>query len=117
MRCDLHGLAPHLGKLILESLLIGGCRLADLLKLLLKVGNPLFLLRRMLQQAGPALGPLCQRLLQSNQIVNNISTANNQVTVTHRGKLTVSALLMVTMLVRKACMSSLSSNQSSCQGV
>jgi hypothetical protein len=26
-------------------------------------------------------------------------------------------LLMVTMLVRKACMSSLSSNQSSCQGV
>jgi hypothetical protein len=32
-------------------------------------------------------------------------------------QLTVSALLMVTMLVRKACMSSLSSNQCSSQGV
>jgi hypothetical protein len=59
MCCGLHGLAPLLSKLILESLLIGGCRLADLLKLLLKVDNPLFLLRCMLQQVGPALGPFC----------------------------------------------------------
>jgi hypothetical protein len=39
------------------------------------------------------------------------------VTATRHGQLTVNALLMVTMLVRKACMSSLSSNQSSCQEV
>jgi predicted class III extradiol MEMO1 family dioxygenase len=36
---------------------------------------------------------------------------------TCHGQLTISALLMVTMLVRKACMSLLSSNQSSYQGV
>jgi hypothetical protein len=48
-----------LGKLVLELLLIGGRRLADLLELLLKVNNPLFLLRCMLQQVGLALGPLC----------------------------------------------------------
>jgi hypothetical protein len=89
----------------------------DFLELSLKVNNPLFLLCRMLQQVGPALGPLCWRLLQSNQVVNIFSIENNQVTATHRGQLTVSALLMVTMLVCKACMSSLSSNQSSCQGV
>jgi hypothetical protein len=41
-------------------------------------------------------------------IVNIISNMNNQVTATCRGQLTVSALLMVTMLVCKACMSSLS---------
>jgi hypothetical protein len=36
---------------------------------------------------------------------------------TRRKQLTVSALLMVTMLVRKACIYSLSSKMSSCQGV
>jgi hypothetical protein len=36
---------------------------------------------------------------------------------TCRGQLAVSVLLMVTMQVRNACMSSLSSNQSSYQGV
>jgi hypothetical protein len=41
-------------------------------------------------------------------IVNIISNMNNQVTATCRGQLTVSALLMVTMLVCKACMFSLS---------
>jgi hypothetical protein len=50
---------PLLGKLILELLLIGGRHLTDLLELSLKVDNPLFLLLRMLQQVGPALGPLC----------------------------------------------------------
>jgi hypothetical protein len=41
----------------------------------------------------------------------------NQVITTHRRQLTVNMVLIVTMLVRKACMSSLSSNKSSCQGV
>jgi hypothetical protein len=31
----------------------------DLLELLLKVSNPLFPLRRVLQQVGPAFGPFC----------------------------------------------------------
>jgi hypothetical protein len=48
LRSGLHGLAPLLGELILEPLLIGGRRLTDLLELSLKVDNPLFLLLRML---------------------------------------------------------------------
>jgi hypothetical protein len=60
LRSGLHGLAPLLGELILEPLLIGGYRLTDLLELSLKIYNPLFLLLCMLQQVGPALGPLCQ---------------------------------------------------------
>jgi hypothetical protein len=48
-----------LGELILKLLLIDGRRLTDLLELSLKVDNPLFLLLCMLQQVGPALGPLC----------------------------------------------------------
>jgi hypothetical protein len=59
LRSGLHGLAPLLGELILELLFLGGSSLADLPKLSLKVDNPLFLLRRMLQQVGSALGPLC----------------------------------------------------------
>jgi hypothetical protein len=74
----------------------------------------LLLLRRILQQFSPALGPFCQGLLQHNKVVSSISTRHHQV---HRGQLTVSAFLMVTMLVRKACISSLSSKMSSCQGV
>jgi hypothetical protein len=59
LRSGIHGLAPLLGKLVLEPLLIGGCHLTDLLELSFKVDNPLFLLLGMLQQVGPALGPLC----------------------------------------------------------
>jgi hypothetical protein len=59
LRSGLHGLAPLLSERILEPLLIGGCRLTNLLELSLKVGNPLFLLLGMPQQVGPALGPLC----------------------------------------------------------
>jgi hypothetical protein len=60
LRSSLHGLALLLGKLVLEPLLLSGYRLMDLLELLLKVDNPLLLLRRILQQVGPAFGPLCQ---------------------------------------------------------
>jgi hypothetical protein len=42
---------------------------------------------------------------------------NNQTVIVHHKQLTMSVLLMVTMLVCKSRMSSLSSNQSSCQGV
>jgi hypothetical protein len=59
LRSGLHGLAPLLGELVLEPLLIGGRRLTDLLELSLEVDNPLFLLLSMLQQVSPALGPLC----------------------------------------------------------
>jgi hypothetical protein len=59
LRSGLHGLAPLLGELVLEPFLIGGRRLMDLLELSLEVDNPLFLLLSMLQQVGPALGPLC----------------------------------------------------------
>jgi hypothetical protein len=58
--CDgLHGLALLLGELVLEPFLFGGCRLTNLLELSLKVDNPLLLLRCILQQVGPAFGPLC----------------------------------------------------------
>jgi hypothetical protein len=59
LRSGLHGLAPLLSELILELLFLGGSSLANLLELSLKVDNPLLLLRRMLQQVGPAFGPLC----------------------------------------------------------
>jgi hypothetical protein len=59
LHSGLQGLAPLLGELILELLLISGRRLTDLFELPLKVDNPLFLLRCILQQVGPALGPLC----------------------------------------------------------
>jgi hypothetical protein len=59
LRGGLHGLALLLGELVLELLHFGGCRLADLLELSLKVDNPLLFLRRILQQVGPAFGPLC----------------------------------------------------------
>jgi hypothetical protein len=59
LRGSLHGLALLLDKLILELLLLDGCRLADLLELLLKVDNLLFFICPILQQVGPAFGPLC----------------------------------------------------------
>jgi hypothetical protein len=59
MRDSLYGLALLLGELVLEPLLLGGCLLADLLELSLKVDNPLLPLRRILQQVGPTFGPLC----------------------------------------------------------
>jgi hypothetical protein len=117
LRSSLHGLAPLLGELFLKLLLISGRCLADLLELSLKVDNPLFLRRRIPQQVSPTLGPFRQLLPQHDKIVSNTSITYNQTTTTRRKMPTVSALLMVTMLVRKSCMSSLSSNQSSCQGV
>jgi hypothetical protein len=56
---SLYGLALLLGELVLEPRLFGSCRLTDLLELLLKVDNPLFFLRRVPQQVGPALGLFC----------------------------------------------------------
>jgi hypothetical protein len=46
---------PLLGKLILEPFLLSRRRLTNLLELSLKVDDPLLLLRRILQQVGPAL--------------------------------------------------------------
>jgi hypothetical protein len=114
LHSSLHSLAPLLGELFLELLLIGGRRPADLLVLSLKIDNPLLLHHRIPQQVGPTLGPLCQRLPQHDKIVSNTSITYNQTTTTRRKTPTVSVLMMVTMLVRKAYMSSLSSNQSSC---
>jgi hypothetical protein len=117
LRSSLHVLALLLSELVLEPFLLGGCRLTDLLEFSLKVDNPLLLLSRILQRVGAAFGPLCQRLSQYNKVVSTISTMQNQVITTRRRQLTFSAVLIVTMLVCKACMFSLSSNQSSCQGV
>jgi hypothetical protein len=117
LHSSLHGFALLLGDLVLELLLIGGRRLADLLDLSLKVDNSLLLHRRILQQVGPALGPLCQRLPQHGKIVSNTSITYDQATTTRRNTLTVSTLLILMMMVCTACISSLSSNQSSCQGV
>jgi hypothetical protein len=117
LRSSLHGLALLLGELVLEPFLLRGCRLTDLLDLSLKVDDPRLLLRRILQQVGLPFGPFCQRLSHYNKAVNIISIMHSQVTTMCCGKLTVNTVLMVTMLVCKACMSSLSSNQSSCQGV
>jgi hypothetical protein len=47
-----------LSELILEPLLLGGCRLADLLELSLKADNPPLFLYLILQQVGPTFGPL-----------------------------------------------------------
>jgi hypothetical protein len=54
-----HSLALLLGELVLEPYFLKANRLADLLEPLLKVDNPLLLLRRILLQVGPAFGPLC----------------------------------------------------------
>jgi hypothetical protein len=59
LRSSLYGLALLLDELVLEPLLLGSRCLMDLLELLLKVDDPLFLLRRVLQQVGPALGSFC----------------------------------------------------------
>jgi hypothetical protein len=59
LRSSLYDLELLLGELILEPLLLGSRRLTDLLELLLKVDNPLFLLCRVLQKVGPALGLFC----------------------------------------------------------
>jgi hypothetical protein len=56
---SLHDLELLFGELILEPFLLSGSRLADLLELPFKVDNPLLLLRRILQQVGPAFGPIC----------------------------------------------------------
>jgi hypothetical protein len=88
----------------------------DLLELLLKVSDPLLLRRRVLQQVSPAFGLFCQGLPQHNKLVSDTST-NTSSEKYIVSKPTISAWLMVTMLVRKVCISSLSSKISSCQGV
>jgi hypothetical protein len=60
LRSSLHGLAHLLSELIHEPFLLSGHRLMDLLELSLKVDNPLLLLRRILQQVGPAFALFCQ---------------------------------------------------------
>jgi hypothetical protein len=55
LRSGLHGLAPLLGELVLEPFLLSRHRLTNLLEISLKVDNPLLLLRRILQQVGPAV--------------------------------------------------------------
>jgi hypothetical protein len=80
LRSSLHGLALLRGELVLEPFLLGGRRLTYLVKLSLKVDNPLLLLRCIFQQVGPAFGPLCQRLSQYNKVISTISTMHNQVT-------------------------------------
>jgi hypothetical protein len=116
LRSSLHGLALLLGELVLEPFLFGDRHLTDLLELSLRVEDLLLLVRCNFQQVGPALGPLCQGLSQYNKVVSSISTRHLQ-EKTHRRQLTISAVLMVTMLVRKACISSLSSKISSFHGV
>jgi hypothetical protein len=59
LRSSLHGLALLFGELILELLFLDGSSLADLLEVSLMVDNKLLFLRRILQQVGPAFGPLC----------------------------------------------------------
>jgi hypothetical protein len=59
LRSSLHGLALLFGELILELLFLEGSSLADLLEVSLMVDNKLLFLRRILQQVGPAFGPLC----------------------------------------------------------
>jgi hypothetical protein len=49
LRSSLHGLVLLLSELALEPLIFGSRCLTDMLELLLKVSNPLFLLRRVLQ--------------------------------------------------------------------
>jgi hypothetical protein len=116
LRSGLHGLAPLLGEIVLEPFFLSR-RLTELLELSLKVDDPLLLLRCILQQVGPALGTFRLGLSHNNKVVSHISSTRHQKIVTRRSQLTVSAVLMVIMLVRKACISLLSSNQPSCQGV
>jgi hypothetical protein len=56
----------------------------------------------------------CYKITRSSA---TLQKKNNQEVIIHHRQLTMSVWLMVTMLVCKARMSSLSSNQSSCQGV
>jgi hypothetical protein len=67
------GVTLLLGELVLKPFLLSGCRPTDLLELSLKVDNPMLLLRRILQQVGPAFGPFYQRLSQYNKVVSIIS--------------------------------------------
>jgi hypothetical protein len=111
LRSGLHDLATFLGKLILEPLLVGGRRFTYLLELSLKVDDTLFFLLCMPQLVGSALGPFRQRLLQNHKVVSNTSRQSNQTVIVQHNQLIMSVWLMVTMLVCKARMSSLSSNQ------
>jgi hypothetical protein len=58
---------------------------------------------------------ICQRLLQSNS--SSAIIQKDIIKYNTRSKLTVNAMLMVTMAFSTACISSLSSKMSFCQGV
>jgi hypothetical protein len=117
LRGSLHGLALLLGELIFELLLLGGRRLVDLLELSLKVDNPLLLLCAFFSRSAQPLALCASDCCKVTRSSKSFQLRTIKSPATCCGQLTVSALLMVTMLVRKACMSSLSSNRSSCQGV
>jgi hypothetical protein len=87
----------------------------NLPELSLKVGNTLFLLLGIPQLVGSALS--ASDYYKITRLSVMLQKQNNQAVIIHHRQLTMSALLMVMMLVCKARMSSLSSNQSSCQGV
>jgi hypothetical protein len=62
LRNGLYGLALLLGGLVLEPLLLHHCRFTDLFELSLNVEDLLFLLGRILQQAGLTFGTFHQGL-------------------------------------------------------
>jgi hypothetical protein len=80
LRSGLHGLVPLLGELVLESFLLSRRRLTNLLELSLKVDDPLLLLRRILQQVGPALGTFRQGLSRNNKVVSHVRSTHHQKT-------------------------------------
>jgi hypothetical protein len=67
LRSGLVVLALLLGELVLELLLLGSRRIPDLFELLLKLNDSLLFRCRILQQVGPALGLVCQRLSTTQQ--------------------------------------------------
>jgi hypothetical protein len=72
LRSGLHGLAPLLGELVLDPFLLSPRHLVDFLSL--KVDDALLLLRRILQQVGPALGTFRQGLSHNNKVISHISS-------------------------------------------
>jgi hypothetical protein len=113
LRSGLLGFALLLGELVVELPLLSSRRFPDLFEFLLKFSDPLVLRHCILQLVGPALGPVYQRLSttqQAHQQHFNKYFVRKYII----SKPTVSASLMVTMLVCKACISSLSSKISSC---
>jgi hypothetical protein len=100
-----------------DTLLIGGCRLTNLLELSLRSVIHCSLSSACHSRSARPLALStsdCYKITRSPAVLQK---QNNQEVIIHHKQLTTSAWLMVMMLVRKACMSSLSSNQSSYQGV